>query len=184
MKTVLRPAFGRVNAPWLLLAAGVLGCWAWASRTPVPATAQEPAAAEPAGSVRLAAFQGEATTVKEAFGAVTMAWVIETHLAIGMLGDAVGKEVYDLQTGEDTLAMFESFVESNRQSLRSLAKSDELDSADQKLMRDLAKVCGLFLDQCEALRGIWEGDEAAAEDWSDLRQETGELIDAIGGGSE
>lgn len=184
MQTILRPTLQRSSAPWLLLGAAALCCWAWAGRSSVPAAPPRPVAGSlaPGGlenPVRLAVFQGEGTTVKEAFGAVTMAWVIETHFAIDILADAIAKEVYELEDGESVLGYFESLVGINQLSFRSLAKSDELDAAEKRLMRDLNKVCGLFLKQCEALRGIWDGEEAAVDEYNNLRREAADLIDEI-----
>lgn len=124
----------------------------------------------------------EEATVSEGttLGAVTWSYIYQSHMLIGMIGDARAKEVYQAETAKELLQTQQNILENVETQLNSLKDSDELEEDDDETVGEFISVCEMLGEQIETLRGVWEGTAGASDKWTKLRAETLEKITEFG----
>lgn len=139
------------------------------TRDPAPLVVT-PAATAPAASPLDTATPVEGDPISDTLITTTIAFLNQSYVGIGVLADAAGKDAY---TDEELAAMIDlhhSLAEQVEAQLRVLAKSPDLDAEDVAAVNELAKLAQLNKWQCEALAGVYSGDETKEKVWQQLRE--------------
>lgn len=131
----------------------------------------------PAAAVAQAKDAAQADVVSETIGTLSGAYLNQAFLSIGILGDAVGKEVYGDDEAQELLDVHLGLAAMVEQQLQALAKLPDMDPDEVKTIATLVKIAGLIKQQGEVLNAVWNGDETKAALWEKLREETGRELD-------
>jgi hypothetical protein len=120
----------------------------------------------------------------DTFMTMSVSYLNQAFLSIGILGDAYASEAYeDEQAGELLGAHFNMALHVETK-LKELAAAKGLDDEDRKTINRLVKIAGLVRTQVETLEEIWNGDETKVKTWNDLRDQTAKELAAFGGPAE
>jgi hypothetical protein len=114
-------------------------------------------------------------------GTLTVAHLTQTDLNIGLLGDAVEKQVYDATTGKNQLAAIEWWTDRIEQELTLVPPSSFKSDADRKGMEIARTATTLLRGQAKELRAYWDSatDQQREEHvrrYKEMRAETRKLI--------
>jgi hypothetical protein len=165
--------FRRISLVALVLLA--LGAAAWTSRA-----ADAPPDA-PAGASAKAPTAEDADPFPDTFMTMSVSYLNQSFLSIGILGDAYASKAYeDEQAGELLGAHFQMALHVETK-LKELAASKALDEEDKKTIERLVKIAGLVRSQVETLEAIWNGEEEKVKTWNELRDQTTKELAAFGG---
>ncbi|MBA4019447.1 MAG: hypothetical protein C0483_19960 [Pirellula sp.] len=164
----------RCSAP-LVFAALLMVNAAASAQTLVPPATPAPLVVTPAPAAQAAspldtATEVEGDPISETLMTTTIAFLNQSYVSIGVLADAAGKDAY---TGDELAEMIDlhhSLAEQVEEQLRVLAKTPGLDAEDVAAVNDLAKLAQLNKWQCEALAGVYGGDESKEKIWQQLRE--------------
>jgi hypothetical protein len=169
-----------------LAAAWVVRPFAFAADPTVPAAGSVPqVAAKPTPLGPAApAVEGEVDVVSETLGTMAGAYLNQAYLSIGILGDAVGAEVYEPSEALELLQVHLELAEQAEQQLTALSKSPDLEPSDAAGVMQLAKIANLLRQQGQTLQSVWAGDEAKIPAWEKLREETAAEIEKFFGEDE
>ena len=148
----------------------------------VPQVASKPVVAGPAGPA--APVDEEVDVISETIGTMTGAYLNQAYLSIGILGDAVGADVYEPEEAKELLDVHLGLAEQAELQLTALSKSPDLDAEDAAGVQQLAKIAGLIRTQGETLMAVWAGDESKIDVWTKLREETAGEIEKFFGEEE
>jgi hypothetical protein len=117
----------------------------------------------------------------DTFMTMSVSYLNQAFLSIGILGDAYASDAYeDEQAGELLGAHFNMALHVETK-LKELAASKALDEEDRKTIVRLVKIAGLVRSQVETLEEIWNGDETKVKTWNELRDQTAKELTAFGG---
>lgn len=150
----------------------------------VPKVASKPVPLGPAApSLEIGAAE-EFDVVSETIGTLTGAYLNQAYLSIGILGDAVGAEVYEPAEAHELLSVHLELAEQAEQQLTALAKSPDLEPSDAAGVLQLAKIATLIRQQGLTLQAVWAGDESKIAVWEKLRDDTANEIEKFFGEEE
>ena len=117
----------------------------------------------------------------DTFMTMSVSYLNQAFLSIGILGDAYASEAYeDEQAGELLGAHFNMALHVETK-LKELSASKSLDEEDRRTIDRLVKIAGLVRTQIETLEEIWNGDETKVKTWNELREQTAKELTAFGG---
>jgi len=120
----------------------------------------------------------------DTFMTMSVSYLNQAFLSIGILGDAYASEAYkDDQAGELLGAHFNMAVHVETK-LKELAASKTLDDEDRNTINRLVKIANLVRTQVETLEEIWNGDETKVKTWNELREQTAKELSAFGGATK
>ena len=137
--------------------------------TPAPLVVT-PAATAPAASALDTATPVEGNPVSDTLMTTTIAFLNQSYVSIGVLADAAGKDAYTDEELAEMIDLHHSLAEQVEAQLRVLAKSTDLDAEDVAAVNELVKLAQLNKWQCEALAGVYSGDETKEKVWQQLRE--------------
>ncbi len=162
-------------SPLVAFAALLVSVAAARAQTLVPTTnpaplVVTPAAAAPAVSPLDTATPVEGNPVSDTLMTTTIAFLNQSYVSIGVLADAAGKDAYTDEELAEMIDLHHSLAEQVEEQLRVLAKSPDLDAEDVAAVNELAKLAQLNKWQCEALAGVYSGDETKEKVWQQLRE--------------
>jgi hypothetical protein len=136
-----------------------------------------------ASAGRAAEEAGDDDPFPDTFMTMSVSYLNQAFLSIGILGDAYASDAYeDEQAGELLGAHFNMSVHVETK-LKELAASKTLDDEDRRTISRLVKIAGLVRTQIETLEEIWNGDETKVKTWNELREQTAKELTAFGGPS-
>jgi hypothetical protein len=169
-------------------AAWIARPFAWAAdpvapQGAVPKVASKPAPLGPAAPTLDAAAE-EIDVASETIGTLSGAYLNQAYLSIGILGDAVGAEVYEPAEARELLNVHLELAEQAEAQLTALAKSPDLETSDAEGVLQLAKIAGLIRQQGLVLQAVWAGDESRIPIWEKLRDDTANEIEKFFGEDE
>lgn len=162
-------------SPLVAFAALLVSVTAARAQTLVPTTnpaplVVTPAAAAPAVSPLDTATPVEGNPISDTLMTTTIAFLNQSYVSIGVLADAAGKDAYTDEELAEMIDLHHSLAEQVEEQLRVLAKSPDLDAEDVAAVNELAKLAQLNKWQCEALAGVYSGDETKEKVWQQLRE--------------
>lgn len=162
-------------SPLVAFAALLVSVAAARAQTLVPTTTPAPlvvtpAAAAPAVSPLDTATPVEGNPVSDTLMTTTIAFLNQSYVSIGVLADAAGKDAYTDEELAEMIDLHHSLAEQVEEQLRVLAKAPDLDAEDVAAVNELAKLAQLNKWQCEALAGVYSGDETKEKVWQQLRE--------------
>ena len=141
------------------------------AQTLVPTTTPAPLVVTPAAASPLdTATPVEGNPVSDTLMTTTIAFLNQSYVSIGVLADAAGKDAYTDEELAEMIDLHHSLAEQVEEQLRVLAKSRDLDAEDVAAVNELAKLAQLNKWQCEALAGVYSGDETKEKVWQQLRE--------------
>ncbi len=112
----------------------------------------------------------EDTAVVEAIGGLSAAYVYQTYLNIGMIGDSVANKSMEPDTAKQLLGSVLGLADTITKQLTAVAKSDKLSADDQKTMQEFLTIISLLKTQGSELQQIWSTkDEAHAKKYESAR---------------
>jgi hypothetical protein len=152
----------------------------FAPQSAVPKLAAKPTPLGPAAP----AAEEELDVASETIGTLAGAYLNQAYISIGILGDAVGAEVYEPAEGLELLQVHLELAEQAELQLAALAKSPELAPDDAAGVLQLVKIANLIRQQGKTLQAVWAGDEAKIAVWEKLRDETANEIEKFFGEEE
>ena len=129
-----------------------------------------PAATAPAPSPLDTATEVEGDPISDTLMTTTIAFLNQSYVSIGVLADAAGKDAYTDEELAEMIDLHHSLAEQVEAQLRVLAKSTDLDAEDVAAVNELVKLAQLNKWQCEALAGVYSGDETKEKVWQQLRE--------------
>jgi len=151
--------FARIS--FVAMVSLLLGAAAWTSRADDPPVDDDP--------------------FPDTFMTMSVSYLNQAFLSIGILGDAYASEAYeDRQAGDLLQAHFDMALHVETK-LKELAASKGLDEEDRRTINRLVKIAGLVRTQVETLEEIWNGDETKVKTWNELREQTAKELTAFGG---
>jgi hypothetical protein len=110
--------------------------------------------------------------LREALGGLTGSHLTQAHLNIGLIADAVEKELYTLAQGRNLLESVASLLETVGKKLQRLPP-DTLNDDEHQHLQNARVVETLLRTQVEALRRYWDRDDRnQAEHFQKLRKQT------------
>lgn len=127
-----------------------------------------------------AAEETEDDPFSETFMTVTVSYLNQSFLSLGILGDAYVKDTYEDEQAGELLGVHFDLAESVEKQLTLLSKSKQLDAEDVKTITQLAKIAGLIKSQAMTLEDIWNGDESKVKLWNELRDQTAKALAEFG----
>jgi hypothetical protein len=117
----------------------------------------------------------------DTFMTMSVSYLNQAFLSIGILGDAYASEAYkDEQAGDLLQAHFDMALHVETK-LKELAAAKGLDEEDRRTIERLVKIAGLVRTQVETLEEIWNGEESKVKTWNNLRDQTAKELTAFGG---
>ena len=117
-------------------------------------------------------------------GGLSVAFAYQTHVNIGMVGDAFQGKVYKKDQAVQLLQLSINLIEAVNPQLEELSET-ELTDEDRDVLEKMIKINGLMKDQAEGLQAfIKRGDEDGRTKYSEAREKTKELLDSISGGEK
>lgn len=129
-----------------------------------------PAATAPAPSPLDTATEVEGDPISDTLMTTTIAFLNQSYVSIGVLADAAGKEAYTDEELAEMIDLHHSLAQQVEDQLRLLAKTPGLDAEDVAAVNELVKLAQLNKWQCEALAGVYSGDETKEKVWQQLRE--------------
>ncbi len=158
-------------SPLVAFAALLVSVAAARAQTLVPTTTPAPLVVTPAAASPLdTATPVEGNPVSDTLMTTTIAFLNQSYVSIGVLADAAGKDAYTDEELAEMIDLHHSLAEQVEEQLRVLAKSRDLDAEDVAAVNELAKLAQLNKWQCEALAGVYSGDETKEKVWQQLRE--------------
>lgn len=122
----------------------------------------------------------EEGVVDESLGAVLAAYLYQSNMTIGILGDAVVKEVYDVKTGGQILDLTLNFLKAVEEALDKIIEKEALEAEDLTFVKNASAICDLLKEQGEALRSFWKTEKPEfAKKFSDIRNGCSKKIDKL-----
>lgn len=146
----------------------------------VPNVASKPVPLGPAAPT----LEPELDVASETIGTLAGAYLNQAYLSIGILGDAVGAEVYEPPEAHELLSVHLELADQAEKQLTALAKKGELDAEDAAGVMQLVKIANLIKQQGQTLQAVWAGDETKIPVWEKLRDDTANEIEAFFGEEE
>jgi hypothetical protein len=144
-------------------------------RTPLPQQTKPTLPKEPA-ALSTPAVSGE---LRGALGGLTASHLSQAHLSIGLIADAVEKDVYSAAHGGDLLGTITVLISSVGKRLESLPPGT-LPADEQKQLQRARAVNGLLGKQVEQLRRYWaSGSREHADGFKKARKETWAELQAL-----
>jgi hypothetical protein len=112
----------------------------------------------------------EDTSLVEALGGLSAAYVYQTYLNIGMIGDSVAGKSMEPATGKELLGSVLRMADTINTQLTAVAKNDKLSADDQKTMQEFLAIITLLKTQGKELELMWSTkDEAHAKKYESAR---------------
>jgi len=168
-KILVAPSMARRLLTWSLLLATVGGVVVGTEMVaPVTVQAQE---------------EGNNPALKTV-GGLSVAFAYQTHVSIGMVGDAFQAKVYKKDQALQLLQLSINLIGAVNPQLEELAET-ELTDEDKDVLEKMIKINGLMKDQAEGLQAfIKRGDEDGRDKYTAAREKAKELLDSISGGEK
>ena len=117
-------------------------------------------------------------------GGLSVAFAYQTHVGIGMVGDAFQAKVYKKDQAVQLLQLSINLIDAVNPQLEELAET-ELTDDDKAVLNKMIKINGLMKDQAEGLQAfIKRGDEDGRDKYTEAREQTKTLLDSISGGEK
>jgi hypothetical protein len=117
-------------------------------------------------------------------GGLTTAHLYQTHLNIGLIADAVAKEVYKVDDGKDMLDTLMRITDTIERQLAQLPES-EWQPEEQMYLAKVQRVLSLLRSQVKELKAYWEtGEKEYVERFQKVRKDVQKELDMLFGEGE
>lgn len=108
----------------------------------------------------------------DSFLTMSLAYLNQTFLSIGILGDALSTDLYEEEQVSELLSAHLTLATNVETRLTALKKSPDLDADDQAVVERMLRIAGLLKSQVKALEAVYNGDESQVQKWEELRETT------------
>lgn len=103
----------------------------------------------------------------------------QADLSVGILSDAAIKGVYEKETAIAVCNIHGTSAATVQKDLLKLAKADDTDEEDAKVLTSMAKSAGLVKAQADSLAALLEGDKEQAAKFGEARESTSKSLAAL-----
>jgi hypothetical protein len=117
--------------------------------------------------------------MREALGGLTGSHLYQSHLNIGLIADAVEKDLYTADQGRKLLEGIAGLLDAVGKKLQRLPR-DTLPADEHKYLESARAIEKLLRTQIDELRKYWDtGEKARAEQFQKTRKQTTEALEDL-----
>jgi CHASE3 domain sensor protein len=128
--------------------------------------------------------EAENNPALKAVGGLAVGFAYQTHVSIGMVGDAFAGKVYKKDQSRQLLQLSINLIDAVTVQMQELVET-ELTDEDKEVLEKMIEINRLMKEQAEGLQAfIKSGDEEGRDQYTEAREQTKTLLDSISGGGK